>query len=90
MTLERMEKFSEREQLLIMASEFERARIWEGDRNSEAFKGALWRALDIIDTLLQCRQWQTKRIQLWHIRDETVKFYVGKHFGSVARLWQAL
>ena len=55
MTLERLEKFSEREQLLILGSEFERARVWQNDKNSEEYTGALTRALEIIDLMLQSR-----------------------------------
>lgn len=90
MTLERWKTFQKREQLLFIGSEFERARVWQEEGDNEKFRGALDRALVLINLSLEDEQWQDDREQLIALRSEVEKFQSGENKNRVAVLYQAL
>lgn len=89
MEISRWVGFSKSEQLLFIASEFDRARIWQRE-DKEKFLLALERALELIDLSLADSKWRKDVIQLFTLRDEVAKFYAGLEKGDIGILYQAL
>ena len=59
MTIERWKTFPKRDQLLMIGSEFERARVSERDNEPEYLRGALERAIALIDLTTQDDKWRS-------------------------------
>jgi len=89
MTIERLAKFSKHDQLLILGSEFERARVWQ-NTDQEKFRLALDRALEIINLLLLDPKWNWELDQLSFLRDEILKFASGENKEEIGVLYRAL
>lgn len=89
MTLDRWMKLSRREQILSIGAEFERARVWQG-KDETLFKGALERALGLVDLTLQAPLGKTELLQMLALRNEIARFYVGDRVESIAALSNAL
>ena len=51
MTSERWQSFDKSQQLLMIGSELERARVWQG-KDEKSFRGALERGLELVDLTL--------------------------------------
>ena len=89
MELNRWQKFEKREQLLMIGSEFLRAKNWQ-KKDNEKFISALWRALELIDfTLLDLKCKNDSRILLG-LRDEVAKFYSADRTDDAVLLYNAL
>ncbi len=89
MTEERWRIIPKREQLLAIGAEFERARVWE--RKGEVqFKGALERALTLIDLTIADSKWKAERLQLFVLRDLVAGHYVGTAQGSIRKAYEVL
>lgn len=89
MTLDRWTKLSRREQLFSIGAEFERARVWQG-KDEALFKGALERALVLIDLTLETKLTPAELRQFLALRNEVGQFYVGERVDNVAVLSNAL
>ncbi len=89
MTSERWRQFSKHDQMLFIASEFERANVWQ-NKDNEKFRGALERALTLIDLTLDDEKWKNDLSSLLGLRDETAKFYIGERSDAVGVLSEAL
>ena len=90
MTLERWKTFKKREQLLFIGSEFERARVWQEEGDAEKFRGALERAVTLINLSLQDKRWVSDIEQLRVLRREAQKFQTGENQKAVSILYQVL
>ena len=90
MTSERWRRFSKREQLLFIGSEFERARVSGTEGNREYLQGALLRALEFIDITLNDPQWREERYRLWVLRDAVAEYLAGKDTADVENLYHVL
>ncbi len=89
MELNRWEKFSKREQLLMIGSEFLRAKTWQ-EKDNEKFISALWRALELIDLTLADLKWKKDSRILLGLREEVAKFYSADRADDVSLLYNAL
>lgn len=89
MTIERFVTFSKHEQLLILGSEFERARVWQYT-DQEKFHMALDRALQIIKLLMSDPKWNQESHQLLFLKEEIKKFYIGDNKTEIGILYRAL
>ena len=89
MTLERIKTLSKREHLLLIGSELERARIWQGE-DSEKFRMALEYGLEFLNLILQDSKWESEIDMLFGLKEEMQKFYSGEYQKSIEILYQAL
>ena len=89
MELNRWQKFKKREQLLMIGSEFLRAKNWQ-EKDNEKFISALWRALELIDLTLADLKWKKDSRILLGLRDEVAKFYSADRTDDVVLLYNAL
>ena len=89
MELNRWQKFNKREQLLMVGSEFMRAKTWQ-KKDNEKFVSALWRALELIDLTLSDSKWKQNLLMLFRLREEVTKFYTAERVDDVALLYNAL
>jgi hypothetical protein len=89
MELERWGNFDKRQQLLIMAAEFARAKNWQR-QDQEKFLLALERALELIDLSFQDPKWKGDFYMLLKLRDEVAKFYSLKHTDDISILCDVL
>lgn len=89
MELNRWQKFNKREQLLMIGSEFLRARTWQ-KKDQEKFISALWRALELIDLTLSDQKWKNDYRILLGLRQEVTRFYSADRTDDVALLYNAI
>lgn len=89
MELNRWEKFNKREQLLMIGSEFVRAKNWQR-KDQEKFLSALERALELIDLTLSDPKWKNNLRMLLGLREEVAKFYTVKRTDDVSLLYNVL
>lgn len=89
MEQKRWESFNKRQQLLIIAAEFMRAKIWQY-RDQEKFLLALSRALELIDITLSDKKWNSNLLMLLRLREEVAKFYSLKRTDDISLLSKAL
>ena len=89
MELNRWQKFNKRDQLLMIGSEFLRAKTWQ-KKDNEKFISALWRALELIDLTLSDSKWKKDSRILLGLRDEVAKFYSADRTDDVVLLYNAL
>lgn len=89
MDLSRWISFSKSEQLLMIGTEFERAKVWQ-DSDQDKFKSALERALGLVDLTLEDPKWKENLRMLLVLRGEISKFYIGERRDSVEVLYQIL
>ena len=89
MELNRWEKFNKREQLLMIGSEFVRAKNWQR-KDQEKFLSALERALELIDLTLSDPKWENNLRMLLGLREEVAKFYTSKRRDDVSLLYNVL
>jgi len=89
MELNRWQKFNKREQLLMVGSEFMRAKTWQ-KKDNEKFISSLWRALELIDLTLSDSKWKKDSRILLGLREEVAKFYSTDRTDDVALLYNAL
>jgi hypothetical protein len=89
MELNRWEKFSKREQLLMIGSEFMRAKTWQ-KKDNEKFISALWRALELIDLTLSDSKWKQNLLMLFRLREEVTKFYTAERTDDATLLYNVL
>ncbi len=90
MNQERWQKFSRYNQIRHIGAECERARIAEEAGNTDLRRGALKRALELIDCSLLDPQWQEDILQLRILREEISKFENGERHDPVAALGRML
>lgn len=89
MELKRWENFNKRQQLLIIAAEFARAKNWQyGDQ--EKFLLALERALELIDLTLYDPKWKDDIYILLRLREEVAEFYTLKRTDDISILCNIL
>jgi hypothetical protein len=89
MELNRWQKFTKREQLLMIGSEFLMAKNWQY-KDKDKFLFALERALELIDLTLSDFKWKDGFRMLLGLRDEVTKFYTAQNRGDVSFLYNAL
>jgi len=89
MEISRWQKFKKREQLLMIGSEFLRAKTWQ-KKDNEKFISALWRALDLIDLTLSDSKWKNDSRILLGLRQEVARFYSADRVDDVSLLYNAL
>jgi len=89
MELSRWEKFNKSQQLLMIGSEFLRAKTWQYN-DQEKFSSALERALELIDLTLSDSKWKDNLRILLGLREEVVKFYTAQRTDDVSLLYNAL
>jgi len=89
MELNRWQKFSKREQLLMIGSEFLRAKTWQ-KKDNEKFISALWRALELIDLTLSDSKWKKDSRILLVLREEVARFYSADRVDDVSLLYNTL
>ena len=88
-TPDRWSSFSRREQLLSIASELERARIWQ-EKDKKLFRSALERTMNLIDLTLQGKLSVLELPMFLAFRDEVARFYLGDRAESIDILYKAL
>lgn len=89
MKLNRWKNFTQHEQLLMIGSEFMRAKVWQ-KKDQEKFLSALERALILIDLTLSDSKWENKLRMILGLREETAKFYTTKCADDISLLYNAL
>ena len=89
MEFSRWEKFNKNQQLLMIGSEFMRAKTWQG-KDQEKFLLALERALELIDLTLSDSKWKNNLRMLLGLREEVTKFYTSKRRDDISLLYNAL
>ena len=89
MEISRWQKFNKREQLLMIGSEFIRAKTWQ-KKDKEKFVSALWRALELIDLTLSDFKWKKDSRILLGLRQEVARFYSTDRVDDVSLLYNAL
>lgn len=89
MELNRWQKFTKREQLLMIGSEFLRAKTWQR-KDNEKFVSALWRALELIDLTLSDSKWKNDSQILLRLREEVARFYSADRVDDASLLYNAL
>jgi len=89
MEINRWQKFEKREQLLMIGSEFLRAKNWQ-EKDNEKFISALWRALELIDLTLADLKWKNDSRILLGLREEVAKFYSADRVDDVSLLYNVL
>ena len=89
MELNRWQKFNKREQLLMIGSEFLRAKTWQRE-DKEKFISALWRALELIDLTLSDSKWKNDLQMLLGLKEEVAKFYSAGRTDDVSLLYNSL
>ena len=89
MELKRWESFNKRQQFLIIAAEFIRAKNWQ-DKDQEKFLLALERALELIDITIQDSKWRKDFYMLLKLREEVAKFYTLKRTDDISILCNIL
>lgn len=88
-TSDRWSSFGRREQLLFIASELERARIWQ-EKDKELFRAALERTLNLVDLTLEGRLSPLELPMFLAFRNEVAMFYLGDRSESIEVLSRAL
>lgn len=88
-TLEYLQKFSKSNQLMMIGAELERARVWQR-KDEENFKGAISRALEIIDIMLHDARWLGQIAMLLGLRNELCNYFIGNKQSDIFKLYQAL
>lgn len=89
MEISRWQKFNKREQILMIGSEFLRAKTWQG-KDKEKFTSALWRALELIDLTLSDSKWEKDSRVLLGLREEVANFYSAERTDDVSLLYNAI
>ncbi len=89
MELKRWENFNKRQQFLIIATEFTRAKNWQ-DKDQEKFLLAIERALELIDLTFQDPEWKKDFYMLLKLREEVAKFYALKRTDDISILCNIL
>jgi len=89
MNFARWEKFDKSQQLLMIGSEFLRAKAWQY-KDRKKFLSALERALELTDLTLSDSKWKNSFSMLLGLREEVAKFYTAKNKGDVSLLYNAL
>ena len=73
----------------MIGTEFKRAEEWQ-NQDMEKFRGALERAIELIDLTLKDDKWRGNSKPLLVLRNEVAKFYIGERKDSVSILYSAL
>ena len=89
MDLNRWKNFTKSQQLLMIGSEFMRAKTWQ-HKDREKFILALERALELIDLTLSDHKWENNLRMLLGLREEVAKFYTAKRRDDVSLLYNVL
>jgi len=89
MELNRWKNFSKRQQLLMIGSEFIRAKTWQ-TKDQEKFLSALARALELIDLTISDNKWKNYLRMILGLREEVTKFYTSKCTDDILFLYNAL
>lgn len=89
MELSRWEKFSKNQQLLMIGSEFLRAKTWQY-KDKEKFFSALERALELIDLTLQDFRWKRNLRMILKLRELVGQFYTRQRTDDVLLLYKIL
>ena len=89
MTEDRWRNFSKHDQLLMIGSELERARVWHG-KDDDNFKGALKRGLDMVKLSKSDPQWREWQDAIAGLELEVQKQIDNKSETKILSLWQAL
>jgi hypothetical protein len=89
MDLNRWKNFTKNQQLLMIGSEFVRAKNWQR-KDQEKFLSALERALKLIDLTLSDPKWENNLRMLLGLREEVAKFYTSKRRDDVSLLYNVL
>ena len=90
MEREYWKNLTKREQLLAIAAEFTRAKVWQDNKDKEKFIMALERALEMIDLSLEDTKWRDSLLALLRLRDEVAGFYAFKRTDDISLLYNAL
>jgi hypothetical protein len=89
MNLNRWKNFTKSQQLLMIGSEFMRAKTWQyNDR--EKFLSALERALNLIDLTLSDTKWKDNFSMILRLREEITKFYTSARTDDILLLYKVL
>lgn len=89
MDINRWKNFVKHQQLLMIGSEFMRAKVWQG-KNQQNFISALERALELIDLTISDDKWENNLSIILGLRDEVAKFYIAKRTDDISCLYNAL
>jgi hypothetical protein len=89
MELSRWKKFNKSQQLLMIGSEFMRAKTWQY-KDEEKFLSALERALELIDLTFSDSKWKNNFSMLLGLREEVAKFYTAQDKRDISYLYNAL
>lgn len=89
MDLNRWKNFNKSQQLLMIGSEFMRAKTWQY-KDQEKFLSALERALELIDLTLSDHKWENNLRMLLGLREEVANFYTAKRTDDVSLLYNVL
>lgn len=88
MELTRWKNFTTHQQLLMIGSEFMRAKTWQG-KDQEKFLSALERALELIDLTISDAKWKDNLLMILILREEAAKFYSLKRTDDISSLYKA-
>ncbi|MEK7555056.1 MAG: hypothetical protein AAB518_03680 [Patescibacteria group bacterium] len=89
MTEERWHTLTKRVQLLSIGAELERARVWESKKEAQ-FRGAIERALGLIDLTIGDPKWRGESLRLIVLRDAVAAHYAGVAKESIKKVYEAL
>lgn len=89
MDINRWNNFTKHQQLLMIGSEFMRAKVWQG-KDRQNFNSALERALELIDLTISDDKWKNSLSMILGLREEVAKFYVAKRTDDITCLYNAL
>lgn len=89
MELNRWKKFTKKQQLLAIGSEFMRAKNWQ-NKDRENFLSALERAFELIDLALADEKWKNNLLMLLELRNEVAKFYTSERTDDISFLYNSL
>ncbi len=89
MELNRWKNFDKRQQILMIGSEFMRAKVWQG-KDQHNFLSALERSLELIDLTVSDEKWKNNLSMLLVLREEAAKFYAAKRTDDIFSLYKAL
>ena len=89
MDLNRWKNFNKSQQLLMIGSEFMRAKTWQY-KDREKFISALERALNLIDLTLSDAKWKDNLSMILRLREEITKFYTSARTDDILLLYKVL
>ena len=89
MELSRWEKFNKNQQLLMIGSEFLRAKTWQY-KDQEKFFSALERALSLITLTLKDLKWGNNFQMIVELREIAKQFYTSQRTDDASLLYKIL